>query len=79
MNGTSMASPHVAGFIAALLAAPEYRGGNIREILNRMFTIDIATPGTDKMTGVGFVTCLKREELDPLLPVPVPPEPCVVL
>jgi len=79
MSGTSMACPHVCGFIAALLTVPENRGGNLREILTRQYVIDIGTPGTDRMTGVGFVTNLTKSELNDLLPDVKPDTSCVVL
>lgn len=50
MSGTSMACPHVCGFIAALLS--QDRKADIRKRLVEEFTIDIGVPGPDKSTGL---------------------------
>lgn len=70
MSGTSMASPHVAGFIAALLTEGRIQGGNdaaLRQTLNS-YAIDIATEGRDNASGVGFLTYLNEAAFDELLP-----------
>lgn len=70
MSGTSMASPHVCGFITALMT----KGGaysdiikddrTCRALLNEKFVIDIGTKGSDVMTGLGFLTYLSKEEFE---------------
>ena len=83
MSGTSMASPHVAGFIAALLSSTEYRLIDLlREKLTKRHTIDIGVEGTDTLTGLGFLTYLTKKEIAELdLPIPVvqPQPPCVIM
>jgi major intracellular serine protease len=70
MSGTSMACPHVCGFITALMT----KGGaysdiiqddaSCRALLNEKFCIDIATKGRDNATGLGFLTYLSKEEFE---------------
>ena len=70
MSGTSMASPHVAGFIAALLSGGRLQGGDdaaLRQTLNS-HAIDIATEGRDNSTGIGFLSYLSEADFDQLLP-----------
>lgn len=65
MQGTSMASPHVAGFVAALLTKMRYNGDKkFREQLSNNYAIDIGLKGPDTSTGVGFLTYLDKNELD---------------
>jgi subtilisin len=70
MSGTSMACPHVCGFITALMT----KGGaysdiiqddaSCRALLNEKFCIDIAVEGKDNATGLGFLTYLSKEEFE---------------
>lgn len=65
MQGTSMASPHVAGLIAALLTKDTYSSDKqLRQDLAQKYVIDIAAEGPDKATGVGFLTFLSKDEFD---------------
>lgn len=69
-TGTSMACPHVCGFLAALMT----KGGkyedlikddaSARKTLNENFLIDIGAKGRDNMTGLGFLTYLSKEEFE---------------
>ena len=61
MSGTSMACPHVCGFIAAIMS-PDKKD-DVRKRLTEEFSIDIGTPGPDTSTGLGFVTYLDENEL----------------
>lgn len=63
MNGTSMACPHVCGFIAALLSNNNTATDDaaIRKRLNE-YALDIGVPGPDNATGLGFLTYLTKEE-----------------
>jgi subtilisin len=65
MSGTSMACPHVCGFIAALLSNDDNVTGDaaLRERLND-YVLDIGMPGPDNATGLGFLTYLTKEEFD---------------
>jgi subtilisin family serine protease len=70
MQGTSMASPHVAGLIAALLSnnGKKYTPAALKQMLARNYAIDIGAKGPDTSTGVGFLTYLSsKEELVRLL------------
>lgn len=64
MSGTSMASPHVAGLIAALFSngrivnSGKKTDGLLRETLNSTYTVDIDVEGRDNNTGLGFLTAL---------------------
>jgi subtilisin family serine protease len=51
MSGTSMACPHVCGFIAALLSGGT-AAADVRTRLDKEFTIDIGVPGPDPSTGL---------------------------
>ena len=64
-SGTSMACPHVCGFIAALLSNDDNVTGDaaLRERLND-YVLDIGMPGPDNATGLGFLTYLTKEEFD---------------
>lgn len=62
MSGTSMACPHVCGFIAAIMS-PDKANDDVRKRLTEEFSIDIGTPGPDPATGLGFVTYLDVNEL----------------
>jgi subtilisin family serine protease len=63
MSGTSMACPHVCGFVAALLSnGANVRGdAELRKILQK-YVIDIGVPGPDNAAGLGFLTYLTKEE-----------------
>ena len=70
LSGTSMACPHVCGFIAALMT----KGGayediikddaSLRKLLDDKFTVDIAVEGRDTQTGNGFLTYLDESEFE---------------
>lgn len=70
MSGTSMATPHVCGFITALMT----KGGaysdiikddkSCRALLNDKFVIDVAAEGKDNATGLGFLTYLTKDEFE---------------
>jgi len=72
IKGTSMACPHVTGFIAALLTKKlgksycnEVKGDeSLRKLLNANFVRDIGTKGRDNATGLGFISYLDKEEFD---------------
>jgi len=70
ISGTSMASPHVAGLIAALLSGDNSFGEkkgvrrNMLKLLNEMFLIDIGQPGFDNESGLGLLTYLTKDEFD---------------
>jgi subtilisin family serine protease len=80
-QGTSMASPHVAG-VAALLKShhPEYTPADVRRILS-CSSLDLGSPGQDEVFGDGLVQA--RDALDksdapaescvaPITPAPTP-------
>jgi hypothetical protein len=68
MIGTSMATPHVCGLVAALMT----KGGkysdiikddaSLRELLNEKYVRDIGAKGPDNETGLGFLTYLDESE-----------------
>ncbi|KAL9183541.1 hypothetical protein ACHAXT_004397 [Thalassiosira profunda] len=66
MSGTSMASPHVAGLIAALMSNGDYKNSpkKLKKDLASKFAVDIAAEGRDDSTGVGFVTFLSEAEFN---------------
>lgn len=54
-NGTSMASPHVAGVAALLMAAdPSYTAEEVRNKMNQT-ALDLGDAGKDKLYGYGVV------------------------
>ncbi|MEK7060554.1 MAG: S8 family serine peptidase [Patescibacteria group bacterium] len=69
-SGTSMASPHVAGAAALVIAAgvPDYNGDgvannrDVRAILDASAT-DLGAPGRDSQFGYGLVNALKAVQL----------------
>lgn len=69
-SGTSMACPHVCGFITALMTkGSAYEDiiqddASLRKLLNEKFTIDIAVEGRDRQTGNGFLTYLDEAEFE---------------
>lgn len=73
MSGTSMACPHVCGFIAALFSNGRIKNKGsqtdkmLRQTLNSMYTLDIATKGRDNATGLGFLTALDKGSFTNLL------------
>lgn len=66
MQGTSMATPHVTGLIAALMTNGGYKSNvnKLKKDLVSKYSIDIAAEGKDNSTGVGFVTFLTKAEFD---------------
>lgn len=60
MSGTSMACPHVAGFVAAIMTNDKK---SVRDRLTKEHTRDIGVKGKDNSTGLGFVTYLDENEL----------------
>lgn len=52
MSGTSMACPHVCGFIAALLSGGDNKTVDVRKRLAEEFTLDIGIAGPDNSTGL---------------------------
>jgi thermitase len=54
-NGTSSATPHVAGVAALILSVdPQLRGWEVEDIL-KLTARDLGTPGRDQFTGFGRV------------------------
>lgn len=72
-DGTSMASPHVCGFITALMTKNAAYSeiikddSSLRKLLNEKFCIDIGAKGQDNATGLGFLTYLTKEEFEETL------------
>lgn len=70
LSGTSMASPHVCGLIAALMT----KGGayediikddsSCRALLNANFALDIGIEGDDNATGLGYLSYLTKNEFE---------------
>jgi thermitase len=70
MNGTSGATPHVAGVAGLLKAAdPGLTAAEIRDIL-RSSAVDMSTIGWDTQTGYGRVNAAAA------LAMVIPPDPC---
>jgi serine protease len=72
MSGTSMAAPHVAGFIAALLSdnnkKKRFKSANdFHDELLEQYVIDIGVKGPDRATGLGFLSYLSEQEVKKLL------------
>jgi subtilisin family serine protease len=74
MSGTSMACPHVAGLIAALLSDERliFEPGSkkddfVREHLEKYHVVDIEKVGPDNATGIGFLTYLDKDEYEELI------------
>lgn len=73
MSGTSMASPHVCGLLAALLdkengyltESSAVKGEEyLRQLLNEKYLIDVGVTGPDNETGLGFLTYLTEDEFE---------------
>eukprot|EP00555_Chaetoceros_dichaeta_P010775 CAMPEP_0198264100 /NCGR_PEP_ID=MMETSP1447-20131203/14840_1 /TAXON_ID=420782 /ORGANISM="Chaetoceros dichaeta, Strain CCMP1751" /LENGTH=310 /DNA_ID=CAMNT_0043952941 /DNA_START=52 /DNA_END=984 /DNA_ORIENTATION=+ len=70
ISGTSMACPHVAGLIAALLSGDSDFGKNkevkrnLCKLLNDKYLMDIGQPGRDNESGLGFLTYLDATEFN---------------
>lgn len=65
MSGTSIACPHVSGFVAALLT--KHKGMNHSELRSMLdtFVIQVGRDrGKDVENGVKFLTYLDQEEYD---------------
>jgi len=68
ISGTSMASPHVAGLIAAVLSGDTDFGKNkevkrnLCKLLNDKYLMDIGKPGRNNESGLGFLTYLDAKE-----------------
>lgn len=71
ISGTSMACPHVAGLITALLSGAieldqtkkgKRRYRDLRMTLNQKYLVDIGQKGRDNESGKGFLTYLDEEE-----------------
>ena len=68
MSGTSMACPHACGFMACILQKYGCSNTNeLRKVLSK-YVVDIGTEGIDNETGLGFLTYLREDEFDKLLP-----------
>ena len=69
-TGTSMACPHVCGFLTALLTkGGEYEDvikddESCRDLINDKFLIDIGREGKDRSTGLGYLTYLTKDEFE---------------
>jgi len=70
MSGTSMAAPHVAGLIAALLSEGSVRPNEkeLRRMLTEKYAIDVGVKGPDHSTGVGFLTYISKDEVETMVP-----------
>jgi subtilisin family serine protease len=65
-NGTSAATPHVAGVAALILSvSPNLRGTEVEAIL-RASTDDLGQQGFDNFTGFGRINALKAVQAAPL-------------
>jgi len=70
LSGTSMACPHVCGFLACILQkhGVDTSDKELRKILNENYAIDIGLEGTDNATGIGFLSYLDESAFDAILP-----------
>lgn len=65
-NGTSMASPHVAGVAALLMASnPNYTAEAVRNKMNET-ALDLGDAGKDKLYGYGLVDASSALEMGPI-------------
>lgn len=61
-NGTSSATPHVAGLMALILSLdPELRGWEVEELV-KMTTVDLGVAGRDNFTGYGRIDARRALE-----------------
>jgi subtilisin family serine protease len=73
LNGTSMASPHVAGLAALILSQhPDYSASQVRQLI-RQSADDVAAPGFDVHAGHGRINAFKALTTLPGTPDTTPP------
>ncbi len=73
-DGTSMATPHVAGLVALMLSKnPELTPRQIDSIIELYGTIDLGSPGKDNDYGAGRIDCLLSINATPIPNAPSQP------